>query len=98
MERIYEMANRRKRQTGLPINIRIDENGWCKLGGHTKRIKVQMNYGEKMQNQPFCCMDLYGNIIEDTFDEKDVNFKLQLKQNKSTPSPFSYMFSIKANL
>ena len=28
MERIYEMANRRKRQTGLPINIRIDENGW----------------------------------------------------------------------
>ena len=23
-------------------------------------------------------------------DEKDVNFKLQLKQNKSTPSPFSY--------
>ena len=24
-----------------------------------------------MQNQPFCCMDLYGNIIEDTFDEKE---------------------------
>lgn len=30
-----------------------------------------MNYGEKMQNQSFCCMDLYGNIIEDTFDEKE---------------------------
>jgi hypothetical protein len=30
-----------------------------------------MNYGEKMQNQPFCCMDLYGKIIEDTFDEKE---------------------------
>ena len=71
MERIYEMANRRKRQTGLPINIWIDENGWYKLGGHDKRIKVQMNYSEKMQNQPFCCMDLYGNIIEDTFDEKE---------------------------
>ena len=24
-----------------------------------------------MQNQPFCYMDLYGNIIEDTFDEKE---------------------------
>lgn len=47
MERIYEMANRRKRQTGLPINIWIDENGWYKLSGHGKRIKVQMNYGEK---------------------------------------------------
>ena len=71
MERIYEMANRRKRQTGLPINIWIDENGWYKLGGHAKRIKVQMNYGEKMQNQPFCRMDLYGNIIEDIFDKKE---------------------------
>ena len=50
MERIYEMANRRKRQTGLPINIWIDENGWYKLSGHGKRIKVQMNYGEKMPN------------------------------------------------
>ena len=71
MERICEMANRRIWQTRLPINIWIDENGWYKLGGHTKRIKVQMNYGEKMQNQPFCCTDLYGNIIEDTFDEKE---------------------------
>ena len=26
---------------------------------------------KKMQNQPFCCMDLYGKIIEDTFDEKE---------------------------
>lgn len=69
MERIYEMANRRKRQTGLPVNIWIDENGWYKLGGHAKRVKVQMNYGEKMQNQPFCSMDLYGNIIENTFDK-----------------------------
>ena len=44
MERIYEMANRRKRQTGLPINILIDENGWYKLGGHAKRINVQTLY------------------------------------------------------
>ena len=50
MERIYEMTNRRKRQTRLPINIWIDENGRYKLSGHGKRIKVQMNYGEKMQN------------------------------------------------
>ena len=71
MEKLYEMANRRKRQTGLPVNIWIDENGWYKLGRHAKRIKVQMNYGEKMQNQPFCCMNLFGKIIKNTFKKSE---------------------------
>ena len=71
MNTLHEMANRRKRQTKLTVNIWIDENGSYRDGGHAKRIKVQMNYGEKMQNQPFCRMNLYDEIIEDTFDKKE---------------------------
>ena len=41
------MANVRKKQTGLPVNIWIDEAETYKKGKHSKFIKFQMDKGLK---------------------------------------------------
>lgn len=78
---LFEMTNRRKHQTGLPVNIYVDENGSYRKGGHGKRIKFQLNRGDKMQNQPFAEMMLDGNVVEKTFKNRkiEINTK-ELKQ------------------
>lgn len=68
---IYSMANRRKVQTGLPVNIWIDEKKAYVDGGHWKRIKFQLNHGDKTFHQPDACMDLEGNVVASTFNESD---------------------------
>ena len=65
---IFSMANRRKVQTGLPVNIWIDEKKGYIDGGHWKRIKFQLNHGTKTFHQPEASMDLNGNVIENTYD------------------------------
>ena len=45
---LYEMANKWKNVTGFPMNIRIDENQSYLQGGHSKRIKFQLDGREKM--------------------------------------------------
>lgn len=77
---LFEMANRRKHQTGLPVNIYVDENGTYKKGGHSKRIKFQLNHGDRMQNQPFAEMMLDGNVVEDTF--KNIKIEINAKELK----------------
>lgn len=82
-QQLYEMSNRRKNQTGLPVNIYIDENGSYRNNGHYKKIKFQLNHGNKMQNQPFAEMKLDESVVEETFrqtknikieiDKKDIN-------------------------
>lgn len=66
---IYSMANRRPYQTGLPVNIWIDEKSSYKNSGHWKRIKFQLNRGLKAYNQPEASMDLSGNVVKDTFNK-----------------------------
>lgn len=66
---IYSMANRRPHQTGIPVNIWIDEAGAYKDGGHWKRIKFQLNHSSKVHEQPEASMDLNGEVIEDTYDK-----------------------------
>ena len=66
---IYSMANRRPYQTGLPVNIWIDEKQGYKDAGHWKRIKFQLNHGSRIVNQPEASMDLNGNVIADTYDK-----------------------------
>ena len=66
---IYSMANRRPVQTGLPVNIWIDEKQGYKQAGHWKRIKFQLNRGKRFTNQPEASMDLDGNVIKDTYDK-----------------------------
>ncbi len=62
---IFSMSNRRKIQTGLPVNIWIDENGSYRAGGHGKRIKFQLNYGNKSLDQPEASMGLSGDWEND---------------------------------
>lgn len=68
MDIIFSMANRRKRQTGLPVNIWIDENATYRKAGHSKRIKFQLNYGNLMIDQPNASMTLDGNVVENTYN------------------------------
>lgn len=67
---IYSMANRYKHQTGLPVNVWIDERGAYEKSGHWKRIKFQINYGKRMKNQPDASMDLNGEVVWDTYDKR----------------------------
>lgn len=76
-QQLWEMSNRRKNQTGLPVNIYIDENGTYRAGKHSKRIKFQLNHGDKMQDQPFAEMLLDGSVVESTF-QKNKNIKIEI--------------------
>ena len=82
-QQLWEMSNRRKNQTGLPVNIYVDENGSYRKGGHGKRIKFQLNHGDKMQNQPFAEMMLDGSVVEETFRKnKDIKIEIDKKDIK----------------
>mgnify|MGYP003507608613 FL=1 len=41
-----EMACLRKKRTGLPVNIYVDDSGVWKQSGHAHRIKIQNNRDE----------------------------------------------------
>ncbi len=43
---IFEMACLRKKRTGLPVNIYVDDSGQWKESGHANRIKFQNNKGD----------------------------------------------------
>lgn len=60
---LQEMANVRKKQTGLPVNIWIDEAETYKKGKHSKFIKFQMDKGLNFK-EPTCPMLLDGTIPE----------------------------------
>lgn len=66
---ILSMANRRKFQTGLPVNIWIDEKKGYIAGGHGKRIKFQTTYANGWVNQGEASMNLKGEVIPDTYDK-----------------------------
>lgn len=76
-QQLWEMSNRRKNQTGLPVNIYIDENGTYRAVKHSKRIKFQLNHGDKMQNQLFAEMLLDRSIVKNTF-QKSKNIKIEV--------------------
>jgi len=60
---LQEMANVRKKQTGLPVNIWIDEAETYKKGKYSKFIKFQMDKGLNFK-EPTCPMLLDGTIPE----------------------------------
>jgi len=57
---ILEMANKKQRLTGLPVNIWIDENRTYELGKHSKRIKFQLDNSEKFNLKNSAAIDLNG--------------------------------------
>ena len=64
LDRFCEMSNYRKRKTGLPVNVWIDQAENYKDGGHAKRIKFQINKADRYQNNS-CPMLLDGSIPDD---------------------------------
>lgn len=67
---IYSMANIRKRRSGLPMNIWVDENKEYIKGGHGKRIKFQINHVDSIQEQFLASVTLDGKIVKETYDNK----------------------------
>lgn len=61
-ELLYEMANKWKKSTGLPMNIWIDENQIYKLGRHSKRIEFQLDGNTNMDIHNSAPMGLDGEV------------------------------------
>lgn len=59
---VCEMANKNKAQTKLPMNIWIDENQTYIKGKHSKRVKFQLDHGNRMNLSRSGSMDLDGNL------------------------------------
>ena len=59
---VCEMANKNKAQTQLPMNIWIDENQTYVRGRHSKRVKFQLDHGNRMNLSRSGSMDLDGNL------------------------------------
>ena len=59
---LYEMANKWKNATGLPMNIWIDENQSYLQGRHSKRIKFQLDRSTKMNIHNSAPMGLDGEV------------------------------------
>ena len=77
-EFVCEMANKYKEETGLPMNIWIDETQTYVRGGHSKRIKFQLDKSGKLHSNNLGSMDLDGNIRPSKLDigelsESDIN-------------------------
>lgn len=62
--------NLRTKDTGLPMNIWIDEGGSYKKGKHAPRIKVQINKKTKVNKDDFFSIDFDGN--EHNKDKKKI--------------------------
>lgn len=73
---VCEMANKSKAQTKLPMNIWIDENQTYIKGRHSKRVKFQLDHGNRINLSRFGTMDLDGNLHCDDIGElsqEDIN-------------------------
>lgn len=59
---MFEMGNKWKSATGLPMNIWLDENQTYKMGGHGKRLKFQLDANTKMDIHNSSVMGLDGEL------------------------------------
>ena len=76
---LQEMANVRKKQTGLPVNIWIDEAETYKKGKYSKFIKFQIDKGLNFK-EPTCPMLLDGTIPEKILQEQFFISKSEIKE------------------
>ena len=59
---LFEMANVWKADTGLPMNIWLDDSDRYKKGGHWMRIKFQLNTSDKNDYSNTAPIDLNGVV------------------------------------
>lgn len=76
---LQEMANVRKKQTGLPVNIWIDEAETYKKEKYSKFIKFQMDKGLNFK-EPTCPMLLDGTIPEKVLQGQCFISKSEIKE------------------
>jgi hypothetical protein len=84
---VCEMSNKRKAQTKLPMNIWIDENQTYIKGRHSKRVKFQLDHGNRMNLSRVGTMDLDGNLhCEDIgeLSQEDINALRNFVLNNKT--------------
>ena len=60
---LKEIANYRKWDTDLPVNIWIDDSKRSLNGKHFKRLKFQINYANKVQKNNFASVSLIDNKV-----------------------------------
>ena len=60
---IYSMANRHKPETGLTVNVWLDEAKEYVTGGHSKRMKFQINHANDIQRENFATLTFTGDVI-----------------------------------
>lgn len=80
---IYSMSNLSKRGSGLPVNLWLDEGKTYVKGKHSKRVKFQLDYGNKISKN-YASMTLDGEVVDDTFDERLSELKLKDIRQVST--------------
>lgn len=81
LDRFCEMSNYRKRKTGLPVNVWIDQAENYKDSGQAKRIKFQINKADRYQNNS-CPMLLDGSIPEDELQKAKTNKEFSISNSE----------------
>lgn len=81
LDRFCEMSNYRKRKTGLPVNVWIDQAENYKDGGHAKRIKFQINKADRYQNNS-CPMLLDGSIPDNEYQKAKANKEFSISNSE----------------
>ena len=74
---LMEMSVLRKHETGLPVNIWVDEGQTYKLGGHWKRIKFQDDKADHPDSNSMIPMSISENpkvnVKNYKLPEQDIN-------------------------
>jgi hypothetical protein len=60
-DELEEMAGLRKSDSGLPVNLWLDDSSYYKRAGHWKRLKFQGDYGNKVNPENMFTMTVSKN-------------------------------------
>jgi len=75
-QKLMEMSTVRKKSSGLPVNIYLDDSMSYSRNKHSKRIKFQTDTGDKPITGSFSSMLLDGTIPKNkkySLSSKDIN-------------------------
>jgi hypothetical protein len=61
LEHMQEMCILRKRRSGLPVNLYLDDTGSWQTSKHWKRIKFQANKGDRPETRNMIPMSISDN-------------------------------------
>jgi hypothetical protein len=91
---LYEMATLKKRRSGLPVNIYLDDSGSYIAGGHAPRIKFQPNKNDSSDTRTMIPMTISDN------PEIPIDYKSQLDgiTEKDISEIKNFVISNKSNL